>query len=187
MNQNFSWRSLTLTALLGGTVGYVMFTQYQAPHAEPRAVTTRPDLPGGEKETIDLFQRLSPSVVFITNRRQRLDFAGRAVGEVDAGTGSGFVWDDDGHIVTNFHVIQNASSARVAFSNDEVYEAQLVGVAPEHDIAVLKITAAHPARPVPIGTSSDLQVGQAAYAIGNPFGLDHTLTTGVISALGADD
>ncbi|HEX8341361.1 MAG TPA: trypsin-like peptidase domain-containing protein [Tepidisphaeraceae bacterium] len=184
MNQNFSWRTLTLAVLLGGTAGYVMFTQYQRPDAEPRVVTARPDLPSGEKETIGLFQRLAPSVVFITNRQRRIDYSRRAVTEVDAGTGSGFVWDDDGHVVTNFHVIQGASSATIAFDNDRVYEADLVGVYPESDIAVLKIRGGHGAPPIAIGTSGDLQVGQATFAIGNPFGLDHTLTTGVVSALG---
>jgi S1-C subfamily serine protease len=103
--------------------------------------------------------------------------------EVEAGTGSGFVWDDAGHIVTNFHVIQGASSAQVVFSDQSSYDAILVGVAPEHDLAVLRVQP-DPSllRPLMIGRSDNLQVGQAVFAIGNPFGLDQTLTTGVVSA-----
>ncbi len=179
-----SWRSLLLALFLGGLFGYVFFATNQPPNAEPRAIAPRPDLGANERATIDLFRAISPSVVFITTKQQQVDFLGREVGEVDAGTGSGFVWDDQGHIITNFHVIQGASSAIVAFSDDVSYRADLVGVAPEHDIAVLKIKPNTPLKPIPVGTSGDLLVGQNVYAIGNPFGLDHTLTTGVVSALG---
>jgi len=178
-----SWRALSFAAVMGGVLGFVLFARSQSPEAEPRPVTSRPALYPDEQDTINLFKQSSPSVVFITTKHQQADFFGRE-NEVEAGTGSGFVWDNDGHIVTNFHVIQGASSATVAFSDSEVYDADLIGVAPEHDMAVLRI---HPRRdlpPIPVGTSGDLQVGQRVYAIGNPFGLDHTLTTGVVSALG---
>jgi S1-C subfamily serine protease len=179
-----SWRTILLSGFLGCVVAYGIFAVKQPVLAEPRVPTTRPALGAGEQATIDLFRRISPSVVFITTRQQQVDFFGRGVGEVEAGTGSGFVWDNDGHLVTNYHVIQGASSAMVAFSDEAVYEADLVGIAPEHDIAVLKIRPRGQITPIPIGTSGDLIVGQNVYAIGNPFGLDHTLTTGIVSALG---
>jgi S1-C subfamily serine protease len=101
-----------------------------------------------------------------------------------AGTGSGWVWDDKGHVVTNFHVIKDGQAARVAFSDQSSYSAELVGVAPDKDIAVLKIDAgATKLTPLPRGSSENLVVGQQALAIGNPFGLDHTLSVGVVSGL----
>lgn len=108
--------------------------------------------------------------------------------EIDRGTGSGFVWDDHGHIVTNYHVVKDADRFVVGLTDQSVYDAKLIGVAPDKDLAVLRleIPAAKAAAiaPLPLGTSSDLQVGQKTFAIGNPFGLDYTLTTGVVSALG---
>ncbi len=152
--------------------------------AEPRTVAPRGDLAADEQSTIELFQRASPSVVYITTlARQRHPWT-RNVLQVPKGTGSGFIWDDRGHIVTNWHVLEGASAARVRLSDQSVYNAVLVGGSADHDLAVLKIRA--PFRslvPVPLGTSRDLQVGQKVFAIGNPFGLDQTLTTGIISAL----
>ena len=149
-----------------------------------RPVTARGDLAADEKATITLFKEASPSVVYITS------LARRAVGwfevaEVPQGTGSGFVWDKDGHVVTNFHVIQGAQSLRVTLASRESHEARVVGVAPEKDLAVLRIAAASSRlTPILVGTSRDLQVGQKVFAIGDPFGLDQTLTTGIVSALG---
>ena len=150
---------------------------------EPRVVTPRGDLANFEKTTIELFQNASPSVVYLTTRsRVANPFSMRAV-EVEAGSGSGFMWDEQGHIVTNFHVLQEASSARVVMWDQSSYEATLVGGSPDHDLAVLRIAAPpEKLRPVPIGESASLLVGQAVYAIGNPFGLNQTLTTGVLSA-----
>ena len=150
--------------------------------AAPRSVTPRGELANFEKTTIELFDKVSPSVVYITTRSLVADrFRARAV-EVEAGSGSGFMWDEQGHIVTNFHVLQNASSARVVLSDQTSHEATLVGVSPDHDLAVLKIRAnAAKLRPLPIGESHDLRVGQAVFAIGNPFGLNQTLTTGIVS------
>ncbi len=180
-----SWRTVMLSAVMGGVLAYVMFAARQSgADAQPRVPATRPALSADEREAVELFRTLSPSVVFITTKQQQRDIFGREVGEVDAGTGSGFVWDNDGHIVTNFHVIQGASSAKVAFSDEATYDADLIGIAPEHDLAVLKIRPRAAITPIPIGTSNDLLVGQKVYAIGNPFGLDHTLTTGIVSALG---
>lgn len=185
MPKTLSWRALSVAAVLGGVLGFVLFARSQGPEAEPREVTTRPDLYPDERDTISLFKRSAPSVAFITTRQQPdVDFYGREEGEIKSGTGSGFVWDNDGHIVTNYHVVQGASSATVAFSDTEAYQADLIGFAPENDIAVLKIRPGRQLTPIPIGTSADLQVGQRVYAIGNPFGLDHTLTVGVCSALG---
>jgi S1-C subfamily serine protease len=155
--------------------------------SEPRTVTPRGDLAGDEQATIDLFQRASPSVVQITslqNRRSRIHFN---VMEIPQGTGSGFVWDDRGHVVTNYHVIQNADRAEVTLSDNSVWSADIVGVAPDKDLAVLKIDAP-PGKlgGIAVGTSADLQVGQKVFAIGNPFGLDQTLTTGIISGLGRE-
>ncbi|MAT15868.1 MAG: 2-alkenal reductase [Planctomyces sp.] len=156
------------------------------PDAEPRAVTARGDLAADEKATIELFQEASPSVVFITTATtQSLLFESlKYTREVPKGTGSGFVWDKDGHIVTNFHVLQGSNRAEVTLQNQEVYRAALVGVAPEYDLAVLKIDApADQLKPLAIGESDGLLVGQKTFAIGFPFGLDHTLTTGVVSGL----
>ena len=114
----------------------------------------------------------------------REDFFSLNPTEIPQGTGSGFVWDDQGHVVTNFHVIQEASAAKVTLADHSVWDARLVGCEPDKDLAVLKIDAPATAAPLPIGTSHDLEVGQKVFAIGNPFGLDQTLTTGVISGLG---
>ncbi len=137
-----------------------------------------------ELHTIRLFENASPSVCYITTKAQRRSFWSRDVMEVPAGSGSGFVWDDEGHIITNYHVIRDASRAIVTLANGEDYEATLVGVAKEKDLAVLKVKAPRNAlAPIPVGSSQDIRVGQAVYAIGNPFGLDQTLTTGIVSAL----
>ncbi|HBH35195.1 MAG TPA: 2-alkenal reductase [Gammaproteobacteria bacterium] len=153
--------------------------------AEPRQVTARGDLASDEKNTIDVFEQSSPSVVFITTVERRLNIWTRKVTETTRGSGSGFIWDNQGHVVTNYHVVERSASAKVRLSDQRVYDAQVVGASPRHDLAVLKINVPIDAPPpVPVGTSHDLQVGQKVFAIGNPFGLDHTLTTGIISALG---
>jgi S1-C subfamily serine protease len=152
--------------------------------AVPREITPRGELAGDERATIDLFERSRNSVVFITTKQAVVDFWSRNVMSVPRGTGSGFIWDDAGHIVTNFHVIQGASQASIKLADGRSFRASLVGASPEHDIAVLKIGIGFKgARPIPIGTSGDLKVGQRVYAIGNPFGLDWTLTSGIVSAL----
>ena len=152
--------------------------------AVPREVTPRGNLAEDEQTTIAVFEATNPSVVYITTTRRVLDLWTRNVTEVPRGTGSGFIWDEMGHLVTNYHVIEGAQSAHVRLWDHRNYDAVLVGASPEHDLAVLRINVpiARP-RPVPVGTSYDLRVGQKVFAIGNPFGLDYTLTTGVISAL----
>ena len=152
--------------------------------AAPRAVTARGELFSGEKSTIALFRQASPAVVNITAIGVQRDLFTLNLYQIPQGTGSGFVWDTRGNIITNFHVIQNADTAQVTLADQSNWKARVVGVAPDKDLAVLRIDApANRLPPIPIGTSKDLQVGQSVFAIGNPFGLDQTLTTGVISAL----
>lgn len=140
-----------------------------------------------EAATIELFEKAVPSVCFITTLNVRQDYWSRNVEEIPSGTGSGFIWDKEGHIITNFHVIQGGDRATVTLADRKTYDAEIVGVAPDKDLAVLKIKASGAIlKPLPVGTSHDLKVGQYAFAIGNPFGLDQTLTTGVISALGRE-
>ncbi|QBQ55929.1 S1C family serine protease [Nitrosococcus wardiae] len=178
---------LLLLAFMGG-VGWKAFTEGflgTSLQAEPRPVLARGGLAADEKSTIELFREVSPSVVFITTLSLRRDGFSLNVQEIPRGTGSGFIWDEQGHIVTNFHVIQGSSAAQVALHDRSTWDAKLVGVAPEKDLAVLRIKApANKLRPIAIGSSRELQVGQKSFAIGNPFGLDQTLTTGVVSALG---
>lgn len=152
--------------------------------AVPRIVAPRGDLAADEKSTIELFEKSKDAVVFITTKQQVMDVWTRNVFSVPRGTGSGFVWDDAGHVVTNMHVIEGATEARVRLADGRDYPAALVGASPAHDIAVLKIGVGFKRPPaVPLGSSHDLKVGQKAYAIGNPFGLDWSLTTGIVSAL----
>ena len=157
------------------------------PDAKPRPVMARGDLAPSEQSTIELFRQASQSVVYITTSRVRQNAFSFNPTEIPRGAGSGFIWDREGHIVTNFHVIQGADAAKVMLADQTVWDAVLVGAEPNKDIAVLKIKA-EPDHlpPLPIGTSSDLEVGQKAFAIGSPFGLDQTLTTGVISGLGRE-
>jgi S1-C subfamily serine protease len=181
--------SMVLLLVVCLMLGFVMARWWQdrpAPvSVEPRTITPRGGLTSDEQDNIELFRTVSPSVVFITTLTHRMDLWTRSVTEIPQGTGSGFVWDSDGHIVTNFHVVQGARGAKVTLSDHNTYDAELVGVSPNHDLAVLRINAPKDKLPpIAIGTSADLQVGQKVYAIGNPFGLDQTLTTGVVSALG---
>ena len=151
----------------------------------PREITPRGELADFEKTTVELFQTVSPSVVYVNvSSRVRSPYSRRAL-EVPAGTGSGFVWDEAGHVVTNYHVVKNASNATVVMFDQSSHEATLVGASPSHDLAVLKIRVpAGIVRPVAVGESSELAVGQSVFAIGNPFGLSHTFTTGIVSAMG---
>ena len=159
-------------------------TWAQRGDAAPRAITPRGALAADELANIEVFKRLSPSVVHITTLATERDFFNRSLQQVPSGTGSGFVWDNAGHIVTNFHVIQEGSGARVTLADQSSWPATLVGAFADRDLAVLKINAPRDKLPaIAIGLSRDLQVGQKVYAIGNPFGLDQTLTIGIVSAL----
>jgi S1-C subfamily serine protease len=185
-----------VSLLLGGALGLLVSTGIQRAlsptPAPPPPGATPASLPeplprhleADEQRTIELFKSASRSVAFITTRVQQVDLWTRRVFEVPAGTGSGFLWDDRGHVVTNFHVVQNAASARVSLAEGD-FDARVIGYAEDQDVAVLLLESP-PAGLVPIriGTSADLEVGQKVFAIGNPFGLDHTLTTGIVSALG---
>lgn len=175
---------IVMNILLLSAVASLILLQ-SAPVAEPRIVTPRGDLAEDERSTIDLFRNARDSVVFISTRQRVADFWTRNVYSVPRGSGSGLIWDEAGHILTNYHVIEGASEAQIQMSDGRQFNAQLVGVSPQHDLAVLKIGGVGFSAPtrIPIGTSSDLQVGQNVFAIGNPFGLDWTLTKGVVSAL----
>jgi S1-C subfamily serine protease len=154
------------------------------PEPTTRTVTARGDLAADEKNTIDVFEKSRDSVVYISTASLVEDYWTRNVFKVPKGTGSGFIWDEAGHVVTNYHVIADANEAAVKLVDGRQFKAALVGASQIHDIAVLKIGVEFKRPPpVPIGTSHDLKVGQKVFAIGNPFGLDWTLTTGIISAL----
>jgi S1-C subfamily serine protease len=157
------------------------------PRAEPRGVSPRGVLLPHEQLTIDLFEKASPSVVYITSVALRRDFFSTNVHKIPQGTGTGFIWDDEGHIVTNFHVIQGGAGAQVTLSDQTTWDAELVGYEADKELAVLKIDAPkEKLKAIRMGTSRNLRVGQTVLAIGNPFGLDQTLTTGVISGLGRE-
>ncbi|WP_257558119.1 S1C family serine protease [Sphingobium sp. CFD-2] len=156
-----------------------------APAAQRPVVTPRGHLAADEQATIALFRNARDSVVFISTSRRVADLWTRNVYSVPKGSGSGLLWDAAGHVITNYHVIDGASEAQIQLADGRQFSASLVGASPQHDLAVLKIGGMGfkaPAR-VPIGTSADLQVGQNVFAIGNPFGLDWTLTKGIVSAL----
>jgi S1-C subfamily serine protease len=187
-----------LAILLLLVAAALVYTVYQQRHggtavhyvaAEPRPIAQRPDdkLGADEQATIDVFGKFSRSVVHVTSLATRRDQITMDVTQIPQGTGSGFVWDLDGHIVTNFHVVQEGDAASVTLNDGSTYPATIVGTAPDKDLAVLHIDAP-PSKllPLPVGQSANLKVGQKVLAIGNPFGLDQTLTTGVISGLGRE-
>ncbi len=180
-------RIATVLALcaLAGPVGALAQAPARArAGAEQRVVAPRGALTEDEQRNIAVFRAVSPSTVHITTIELQRDLFSMDVMQVPSGTGTGFLWDERGHVVTNFHVIQGASAARVTLADQSQWEAKLVGVFPDRDLAVLHIGAPREKlKPVALGSSRDLQVGQKVYAIGNPFGLDQTLTTGIISAL----
>ncbi|MDB4991045.1 MAG: peptidase and chymotrypsin/Hap [Myxococcaceae bacterium] len=150
-------------------------------------VVPRADLSELEKSTIALFSSRSKSVVHITTVKLETDMFRRNALEVPQGMGSGIVWDTEGHIVTNYHVIRDAHAARVTLSDHSIWQASLVGKSARNDIAVLRIEAPDAElTPIVVGSSQDLSVGQQVFAIGSPFGLDYTLSTGVISGLGRE-
>jgi S1-C subfamily serine protease len=156
---------------------------------EPKPIAQRPDdkLGADEQSTIEVFEKFSRSVVHVTSLASKRNLMTLDVTEIPQGSGTGFVWDQQGHIVTNFHVVQGGDRASVTLNDGATYAATIVGAAPDKDIAVLKIDAP-PTKllSLPVGQSSNLKVGMKVLAIGNPFGLDQTLTTGVISGLGRE-
>ena len=197
-------RALTSRSLAWAALLVVIFTTCR-PHAQPAGGDARSaapltslsatpppllPLPAGariedERNTISVFRNVTKSTVFVTQTRVVEDYFAGTLQEVPAGSGSGFVWDDKGIIVTNFHVVEGARTVTVTFHDQQTFEAKVIGLEPRKDIAVLRVEA--PAKllvPVRVAKAEELEVGQKAIAIGNPFGLDHTLTTGVVSALG---
>ena len=152
--------------------------------AEPRQVAPRGELAPDERVTIALFEAASPAVVYIQSSNWRRFRGEVQPQEVPEGSGSGFVWDEDGHVVTNLHVVRGGTSFTVRFQDSVPHTAELVGTAPDYDLAVLAVDVPREKlRPLPLGRSADLRVGQRSLAIGYPFGLEQTLTTGVVSGL----
>ena len=173
------WALLLLSIWIGISVYREVFLVADS----PRAITPRGDLAEIEKVNVELFESVSPSVVYIFSQVRRLEPFGRRP-QRQTGTGSGFVWDGAGHVVTNFHVVDGASDVAVKLDSGEAIPATIVGVAPDYDLAVLRLRSRLTSlQPIPVGTSGDLQTGQAVFTIGNPYGLSRTLTTGIISAL----
>ncbi|MCE2745055.1 MAG: trypsin-like peptidase domain-containing protein [Burkholderiales bacterium] len=194
MKPNPNQRGASATALLAFVLFvallYVLYNQSsienlftsRPENVTPRVVEARGDLAAGEKSVVELFEVSKASVAYIFTESVQGQLFFRRVAE---GTGSGFIWDDAGHIVTNAHVVEGASRIRVQLDDSEPLPARLVGIAPSYDLAVIRLVN-KPAnlRPIPVGTSGDLLVGQSVFAIGNPFGLSKTLTAGIVSALG---
>ena len=179
--------------LVGIFVGQFVVGRFDAARMaraeESRDVSPRGPLTAAEQSTISIFETASPSVVYVTSKTIVQDRLTAEPTAVPNGTGSGFVWDDLGHIVTNFHVVasylQGDAAFTVTFSDQTTFDAEVVGLAPNNDLAVLRIVAPkEKLKPLLIGTSADLKAGQSVLAIGNPFGLDKTLTSGIVSALG---
>ena len=181
-------------AAVPATIAAVASAPAPAFASPPATPEVRRPSPGArleaEQNVIDVFRAAAPATVFVTQKRVVRDWSMRAL-EVPAGSGTGFIWDDQGHVVTNYHVVdtgRSRGSYSVTLFSQKTYDAQFLGGDPNKDIAVLKLVGCDepltPIRVLPSGQT--LEVGQTAIAIGNPFGLDHTLTTGVVSALGRE-
>ena len=168
-------------------IGLVAFQPYIERYfyaaTTPRPVEARGSLADYEKASIALFEQVSPSVVQVVGRPGSDQVS--ASGEEEAGvrTGTGFVWDASGDIVTNNHVVEGTNALAVRLASGEAVKASVVGTAPNYDLAVIRVSSANLPPAIAVGSSADLKVGQAAFAIGNPFGLDQSLTSGIISAL----
>ncbi len=186
LSRRLAWAA---AALISACATLLLAATSASARTEPgqRAVTPRGALAADELANNELFRRSSASVVHITSLGAQRDLFNMNIQQVPRGTGTGFVWDDRGHVVTNFHVIQGANGARVTLADQSTWDATLVGAFADRDLAVLRIEAPKDKLPpIAIGSSRELLVGQRVYAIGNPFGLDQTLTTGIISALGRE-
>ncbi len=178
-------RVLWLAIAVAAVVAAVFFDvpgRRKAVDVEPRTVSPRGELAAFEHSTIALFDQAAPSVVYLFTENAVRDIFGTR--QIQEGAGSGFLWDRQGHVVTNFHVLEGARRIQVRLDSGEAIEGTLVGGSPDHDLAVVRLRSMpQDLHPIPVGTSGDLRVGQSVFAIGNPFGLSRTLTTGVISAL----
>ena len=186
MSRRFAlFLTVVAAVLVGLTLSNIRYSPWT--NTSARSVDQRGPLAEAERANIELFERVSPSVVQVAARSGAANpLAEDEGGEAGAGaaSGTGFIWDNDGHVVTNNHVVQNGSEVAVRFASGEVARAEIIGVAPNYDLAVLRIRSARKLPPpVALGSSSELKVGQSAFAIGNPFGLDQSLTSGIISAL----
>jgi len=187
------WLAILLVIVAGALV-YLVFDQRRnsgtspppASALKPHDIVVPKDLGADETATIQVFEKASASVVHITSIDSQRDAFSMDAMAIPQGTGTGFVWDPAGYIVTNYHVIQMGNTAKVTLDDGSVYDAKIVGSAPDKDLAVIKIDGAPSLRKLDVGSSSGLKVGQKVLAIGNPFGFDHTLTTGVISGLGRE-
>jgi S1-C subfamily serine protease len=184
VRQQFSRAAIVvLLVLLAVVIGrpYVDSPLFSA--TSPRPIAARSDLAEAERATIELFERVSPSVVQVVGAA---NVSSPAYAENEGGgqSGTGFVWDGAGHVVTNNHVVSGTREVAIRLATGEVVAASIVGAAPKYDLAVVRLRSTRNLpSPIAVGSSADLKVGQAAFAIGNPFGLDQSLTTGVISAL----
>jgi 2-alkenal reductase len=182
-NRSVRWIGLAILVVLGfiALQPYIQDRLYSA--STPRPVEPRGSLADYEKTTIEIFQRVSPSVVQVVGQVGGNAFGQLGGDEAGVQSGSGSVWDEAGHIITNNHVVEGANALAVRFASGQTGTASIVGTAPNYDLAVIRVTGVTLPAPIMVGTSADLQVGQEVFAIGNPFGLDQTLTTGIISAL----
>jgi S1-C subfamily serine protease len=187
--------ALLILGVLALAVGWRLLTTrgpgdgVHRPDAAPRPVSARGELAADEQATIEIFEKTAPAVVHVTGPTIRVRHFLYGVFDIPPGTGSGVIWDENGYVVTNFHVVEEIvkfnAQPIVRLIDGTVWEAVVVGVEEDVDLAVLKIDAPRSKLlPIPVGSSHDLKVGQKVFAIGNPFGFDHTLTTGVVSALG---
>lgn len=176
------WPGIAFLLIVGLGVTAYFVARSGAPSAALRAVTPRAELTELEQTNVEIFETMAPGVVHVTSVERQLFNSTVA----SRGTGTGFVWDTNGHIITNYHVIDGGTGIWIRFQgSSQKITATLVGAEPDHDIAVLRINETPPGglHPIPLGSSHDLKVGQTVLAIGNPFGLDHTLTLGIVSAL----
>ena len=178
----FRFVVIIVLALLAASVAQPYLLRLLPGDTAPRPIASRADLSDAERSIIAVFERVSPSVVQVVGRQGGGDLANEESEGVQSGTG--FVWDDAGNIVTNNHVVEGTTGLVVRLASGEAIPAEIVGTAPNYDLAVIRLRNSRTIpKPVAIGSSADLKVGQFAFAIGNPFGLDQTLTFGVISAL----
>ena len=182
MNRRFAlFVAIVAAVLVALTLSNIRYSPWT--NSTARSVDQRGPLSDAERANIELFERVSPSVVQVVARSAAANPLDEDEG-TGAASGTGFIWDNDGHVVTNNHVVQNGSEVAVRFASGEVAQAEIIGVAPNYDLAVLRIKKSRQLPPpVALGSSTELKVGQSAFAIGNPLGLDQSLTSGIISAL----
>jgi len=186
-------KTWVLPILLAGSVGIVVFAINDSPSEGRKATPSIAPMQqqgfqtDDERNNIEVFKNVSPSVVFVTNTVLRRQLFSPNAMEIPQGSGTGFIWDEEGLIVTNFHVVYRANKITITLQDGNDYDAQVVGTAPEKDIAVLRIDAPRDQlKPIPLGDSGQLSVGRKVLAIGNPFALDTSLSVGVVSALGRE-